>query len=273
MSFILDQIIAWGIKQMSGLLGVLNELIAAISIGLFSNEIINGFLTACQLAMNFFVVVGIAMWFFKLAKLREAGSGQILDHVNALVAGLIFSQAAILGMKWIYEIGMSVATSIGKLNMNTKVFEDDNLGNLFKGVLAESGVGRLFLLITLVFLIVELFKIFKQQIKRFPILIGHIPLAVAYLVSIFSGSLENMWSWCKSAGGVMISHIVQITFVIIGFNLMASNNVGNFLIGLGFILTSAKLDQLYGQWATSVQSSGYGSGMARVAHSAMLLSR
>ncbi|MDL2212178.1 DUF6045 family protein [Erysipelotrichaceae bacterium OttesenSCG-928-M19] len=274
MAYILDQIVKWLLSKASGLIGILNDLLASISIDLFKNELIQGFLSACQLGLNFVLVIGVVLWFFKILKLQEAGASQITEHVQALVAGVIFSRAVIPGVEWIYTVGMDVATRLGKLNINAELFSEDRLsGSLFSQIVSATGVGAIFNLIVVVVLIVEVFKVFKQQVKRFPVLLGHIPLAALYLPSIMSGNLENLWSWAKSCGGVMIAHIIQVLFLIIGFYLMTTTSIGNFVIGLGFVLTASKLDQIYGQWATTSQPSGYGGGVGRAAHAFLLFRR
>lgn len=244
---------------MSGIIGMLAgimQMISAITTQLFDSAIVADYISACKLIINFLISIGFIFWCFNLLKLVESGQN-LVQHIQALFIGVIYSYSIIPLVQIFYITGMKVASQFGVIQIDSSTLGQDALSKVF----SAAGGSVLFFLVILVIVLIEVVKIAMQMMKRFPMILATIPLGALYIVAIFSGEVQQFFTFTKKSGGIMISHIMQVLFLFIGFSLIKDLNLPSFLTGMGFIMFSGKIDSIFGDFMQATQSSGYRQGM------------
>lgn len=242
MSWIID----WGIKNIVECFAGVFTLIQAMSSDVFSNPVVSALMTLLKGLGAPITAVFMLLLILKSAlDFADEKDFKVLDIGKRFIMSTIFYFFGVDIMKNFYLMFLNIgSTIISALTQTDAPTEFD--------IFATIGFNALLTLILLLISLFYMFKTFLNLIERTWHLIITLCLIYLYLPGYILGNDEGMLQWFKQCLAITFTQLFQVLLVVLGLLLFASSaDIGGFIIAIGAIIGSSKVEQLLDKFGMS----------------------
>jgi hypothetical protein len=240
--------------------GDLMNLLQSLSIGIFELPLVAQIIDVFTSIGWVLVATGIL---FAVAQTAIAYSEDGILEYHKLILNIFYSIIAVLalapGAKEIFTFAAKVTKAItDDMNKNyNEIFEKLQIALKNPPDPAVQGATSLsvfWVLIVMIVIIVALFIIFFQVLKRSGIYLIQILVGYMHLFSIPLGNYDSFFGWIKMTVALAITNVIQITMLMLGLNQLASFKFTDILLGIGILIACTEVERVAKTFGFQVNS-------------------